>query len=289
MKINESGMGLILISDIHYTTPYLRETSICTKSAHSEASTTTPSSGRQKYAKVMDADVEVDTDTATDVDVQTDLDIELQEIESGGVGVGFSGGHGQIPPATLAPTLARYPRLHSPAARSRDRDGLSHLDDQANMDLDLDLDEGEGEGGGWSVCRVLWALLTLPKNVAAFFKRHPLTLVQVLIWQLYYLVGILYYRSVEGWTTQQCIYFITVTFSTVGYGQYGPTTDDSRVFTAFYCVFGIVCVLTSINRAASRWLIRLQVRVFVFVCLSLSLSLSLSCLSSGVFHALALA
>ena len=107
---------------------------------------------------------------------------------------------------------------------------------------------------------MLWALLTLPKRMVAFFKRHPLTFVQILIWQLYYLVGILYYQAVEGWTTQQCIYFITVTFSTVGYGQFGPTTDDSRVFTAFYCVFGIVCVLTSINRAASRWLIRLQVR-----------------------------
>ena len=97
-----------------------------------------------------------------------------------------------------------------------------------------------------------------PRLALRFFNRHPFTIIEILIWLLYYIVGIVYYSAVEGWSTQQCIYFITVTFSTVGYGQFGPTTDDSRIFTAFYCIFGILCVLTAINRAATKWLIKLQ-------------------------------
>jgi len=127
----------------------------------------------------------------------------------------------------------------------------SYLSDGDSITLVED-DEDEEEIS----CMAL--ILGIPSKIIAFFERHPFTLVEIMIWILYYAVGILYYGSVEGWTTGQSIYFITVTMSTVGYGQYGPTSDDSRIFTAFYCIFGIMCVLTAINRWASRWLIKAQ-------------------------------
>ncbi len=46
--------------------------------------------------------------------------------------------------------------------------------------------------------------------------------------------------------------------STVGYGEFGATTDDSRVFTAFYSTFGIFCVLAAIDRTTKRWLVKVQ-------------------------------
>ena len=89
-------------------------------------------------------------------------------------------------------------------------------------------------------------------------QDHPFTFVEIMVWFLYYVLGVVYYTNVEGWSTQTCLYFITVTVSTIGYGQYGPTSDDARIFTSFYCVFGILCVLTAINRAATRWLVKVQ-------------------------------
>jgi hypothetical protein len=51
-----------------------------------------------------------------------------------------------------------------------------------------------------------------------FVRRNAAELQKVLTVVLFYLVGVLYYKSSEGWTTADCIYFITVSITTVGYG-----------------------------------------------------------------------
>ena len=69
---------------------------------------------------------------------------------------------------------------------------------------------------------------------------------------LYYLIGCGYYSTVEHWNITDCIYFITVSVSTVGYGQLVPTTDPSRVFTVFYVVSGIVLLFHMSKAMASN-------------------------------------
>ncbi len=112
--------------------------------------------------------------------------------------------------------------------------------------------------------KLMFHAANTPIYMFHFFKEHPVFFVEVLVWLLYYLIGVIYYTNIEGWSITDCIYFITVTFSTIGYGQFRASTDDSRVFTAFYCVFGITCVLTALNRAASRWLMRAQAPILDF-------------------------
>lgn len=107
-------------------------------------------------------------------------------------------------------------------------------------------------------CDLVSCLWKLPIVVFEFFRAHPLTFVELLTWFIYYCVGIAFYSSAEGWSFIECLYFITVSFSTIGYGQFAPTSTGSKIFTCFYCVFGIFFVLTAINRVATRWLIRLQ-------------------------------
>ena len=46
------------------------------------------------------------------------------------------------------------------------------------------------------------------------------------------------------------MYFETVTMTTVGYGDFAPTTDESKVFTIFYIIFGIAIVGRSVNNFA---------------------------------------
>lgn len=46
----------------------------------------------------------------------------------------------------------------------------------------------------------------------------------------------------ESWTFVDALYFSIVTMSTVGYGDLTPSNDESKVFTVFYILFGIVVV-----------------------------------------------
>lgn len=75
---------------------------------------------------------------------------------------------------------------------------------------------------------------------------------------LYYVIGCGYYGTVEHWNITDCIYFITVSVTTVGYGQFVPTTDNSRIFTVFYVVFGVAFVFHISRSFAHNWLVFLQ-------------------------------
>ena len=80
-------------------------------------------------------------------------------------------------------------------------------------------------------------------QLTALIGRHWFGIVKVSIWCFYYIVGMIYYTQAEGWAVVDTIYFTTVTIATVGYGFFHPTTDNSRVFTVFYMLFGIIFVL----------------------------------------------
>jgi len=75
---------------------------------------------------------------------------------------------------------------------------------------------------------------------------------------LYYLIGCGYYGTVEHWSVTDCIYFITVSISTVGYGHFVPSTDNSRVFTVFYIVPGIFGIFTLAKAVSRNLLVNLQ-------------------------------
>lgn len=73
--------------------------------------------------------------------------------------------------------------------------------------------------------------------------------VQFFLFFLFFLIGCLYYSHVEGWSVGTCIMFTIVTISTVGYGYQYPTTNNSRVFTIFYMIFGIYFVFFTVSNA----------------------------------------
>jgi hypothetical protein len=77
-------------------------------------------------------------------------------------------------------------------------------------------------------------------------KRNLLALTAV---ALYISLGMLCYSYLERdqetgelWTPVEALYFSVTTISTVGYGDYAPSTDESRIFTAFYMIFGVAVV-----------------------------------------------
>lgn len=67
----------------------------------------------------------------------------------------------------------------------------------------------------------------------------------VVLFFLYIFLGLGYYTGHVGFTVLDSIYFIIISFYTVGYGDYVPETVNQRVFTTFYaCIgFSLLCVI----------------------------------------------
>lgn len=64
--------------------------------------------------------------------------------------------------------------------------------------------------------------------------------------------GTIFYSSVEGWEVIDSLYFSVMTMSTIGYGDFHPTTTLSKLFTIIYALLSIgvfVAVVTKIVAA----------------------------------------
>lgn len=58
----------------------------------------------------------------------------------------------------------------------------------------------------------------------------------------YFGLGILVYRGLEGWQPLDSVYFMIVTSTTVGYGDFAPVSTAGRLFTCLYALIG-TCLL----------------------------------------------
>jgi len=63
----------------------------------------------------------------------------------------------------------------------------------------------------------------------------------------YYAVGGIVYDELEDWKLLDTTYFLTVTITTVGYGDICPQTDIGKLFTVVYSLIGIVFVFAALS------------------------------------------
>mgnify|MGYP006286460401 CR=1 FL=1 len=54
-----------------------------------------------------------------------------------------------------------------------------------------------------------------------------------------YIFGAIMYHNLENWSWVDSVYFMTATFTTVGYGDFVPTTDEAKIFTVLFMWTGI--------------------------------------------------
>jgi hypothetical protein len=76
-------------------------------------------------------------------------------------------------------------------------------------------------------------------------------------------IGTISYRFLEDWTWIQSFYFSVTTLTTVGFGDLHPTSDGSRLFTAFYILVGVTIVLGSIGVIGSNYIRRREERIIL--------------------------
>ena len=60
-------------------------------------------------------------------------------------------------------------------------------------------------------------------------------------------IGTIVFHRLESWNWIQSFYFSVVTITTVGYGDFTPTNDLSRLFTAIYIMAGVSIGLVTLS------------------------------------------
>ena len=63
--------------------------------------------------------------------------------------------------------------------------------------------------------------------------------------------GTYFYWHVEGWGVLDSLYFCVMTMSTIGYGDFTPTTDLSKGFTIIYTMLSIGIFAAVITKIVS--------------------------------------
>lgn len=81
--------------------------------------------------------------------------------------------------------------------------------------------------------------------------RLTIAVTTIMLWLL---IGTVAFHFLENWNWIQSFYFSVESMTTVGYGDFHPTTDMSRLFTAFYILFGAGIVVTSLGVIGSSYL-----------------------------------
>lgn len=61
----------------------------------------------------------------------------------------------------------------------------------------------------------------------------------ILIISFLIFLGTVYFHKSEGWSYVDAFYFSTMTLTTIGYGDLVPTNPFTKIFAAFYALFGI--------------------------------------------------
>lgn len=92
----------------------------------------------------------------------------------------------------------------------------------------------------------------MPRSLFSRIKIQVLAAASTLLTLI--LIGTISYRIIEGWTWIQSFYFSVITLTTVGYGDLHPTSDLSRLFTAFYILIGVSISIGAIGIIGGNYL-----------------------------------
>ena len=72
------------------------------------------------------------------------------------------------------------------------------------------------------------------------------------------IIGTILYHWLEGWEWLDAVYFVVITLTTIGYGDFYPTQPVTKVITIFYGLNGIILLLMlfDVIRTLRGWEIR---------------------------------
>jgi len=74
-----------------------------------------------------------------------------------------------------------------------------------------------------------------------FFDRRsrPIFIYAIIV----IILGAVLYHWLESWSWVDSFYFVVITLTTIGYGDFSPTTTLTKIITIFYGINGIILLL----------------------------------------------
>ncbi|MEM7484174.1 MAG: potassium channel family protein [Bacteroidota bacterium] len=83
-------------------------------------------------------------------------------------------------------------------------------------------------------------------HIGTFFKLENFGGLTLMV-SSFIIVGTVVYRYGEGWSWLDSYYFSVMTLSTVGYGDFNPTTPFTKIFTTVYVLAGLGVILNFVS------------------------------------------
>ena len=84
--------------------------------------------------------------------------------------------------------------------------------------------------------------------------RDPETKALPVVAGVLLLTGTLFYWRFEDWSIIQSLYFCVVTLTTVGFGDFSPTSDGTQLFTIFYILTGLGILVALLASVAEHYI-----------------------------------
>jgi len=103
------------------------------------------------------------------------------------------------------------------------------------------------------VVSLLLALRRLTRAVVAVW-RDPETKALPLVVGVLVLSGTVFYWHFEDWTIIEALYFSVVALTTVGFGDFTPTSAGTQIFTIIYILTGIGLLVALLTSVAQQFL-----------------------------------
>ena len=100
---------------------------------------------------------------------------------------------------------------------------------------------------------VLLAIRSLGRAIAAVW-RDPETKALPVVAGALVLTGTIFYWRFEDWTIIQALYFSVVTLTTVGYGDFTPTSAGTQIFTIIYILTGLGVFVAYLGSIAQQYI-----------------------------------
>ena len=138
----------------------------------------------------------------------------------------------------------RVPTLEEMAANASAYPHALALEAQAHPGRELVVDWHMPKSLKAEIILVLVALCIF---VYRFFGKNEWLKTHGVILVSYYALGGLIYDEVENWSLMETTYFLTVTITTVGYGDLCPESPEGKLFTVFYSLIGIIFVFAALQ------------------------------------------
>jgi voltage-gated potassium channel len=103
------------------------------------------------------------------------------------------------------------------------------------------------------VVPLLLAFRGLARAVAAVL-RDPETKALPFVAAALLLTGTIFYWRTEDWTIIQALYFSVVTLTTIGYGDFTPTSAGTQIFTIIYILTGLGVFVALLAAVAAQYI-----------------------------------